>query len=383
MHPRISVATSISGNQGHANFHTSTMLMMGAKRKKNGGKSKKLKVVTPSKTAAKKLAANQSMSEETDVMDQNGELTLEEIFAEEVEENSASTEFATEYHAPVMPTECIQALLKQGIWAELLEDKKTRWRKKRSIVEAKRRRLGYIDDIDEEDNKDENAEVSDIETSEVNGSTNDNTKPRLFIDGTLGGGGHSQAILEQLNPGDVLIGCDVDPEALSTASNRLVNYLGTREYILDRHDDGAACGWEQSRPMFIPVQSNFRNLISVLSKVRHPKTGRLMLGDRDSSKNNSDASEDKEIEFPAGANGMLLDLGVSSHQIDTPDRGFAFMKDGPLDMRMSGNSLISSRTTSSSLTAADVSIATILIAILRVLSLLNFISTFPTNSDLQ
>lgn len=345
---RTSLAPTMSVHQKHSNFHTSTMLMMGAKRKKNGGKRKKVEVATLSKTAAKKLAANQLLSQEIDALDRKDDLTLAEIFAESEEagDRSVSTEFATEYHAPVMPKECIEALLKQGMWAELLEDKKNRWRKKRSIVEAKRRRLGYIDEINEEE--------SYATTSKVDEPLHVNIRPRLFIDGTLGGGGHSQAILEQLNPGDVLIGCDVDPEALSTASNRLVDYLGTREYILDRYDEGAECLWEESRPMFIPVQSNFRSLISVLSKVRHPKTGRLLLGNRDASETNSDVSEENELEFPAGANGMLLDLGVSSHQIDTPDRGFAFMKDGPLDMRMSGNSLISSRTASSSLTAADI-----------------------------
>ena len=79
--------------------------------------------------------------------------------------------------------------------------------------------------------------------------------------------------------------------------------------------------------MFIPVQSNFRNLISVLSKVRHPVTSKLLLGDREPlAEQNQILQEKDDVEFPFGANGMLLDLGVSSHQIDTPDRGFAFMK---------------------------------------------------------
>lgn len=348
----------ISVHQPLSNFHTSTTLMMGS-RKKNGGKSKKVKIIGISKTAAQKLAYESS--EELEVTDQEDKLTLTELFETEEDEidkddvSLASNEFATEYHAPVMPTECVQALLKQGMWAKLLAEKKQRWRKKRSITKAKMLRLGHYDNgtNDEEEREDLNYKGGKT-TIEVNGVTpTDNTRPRLFIDGTLGGGGHSQAILEQLNSGDVLIGCDVDPEALSAASNRLMNYLATTDYILDKHDDSVKSGWEEGRPMFIPVQSNFRNLISVLSKVRHPVSGRLLLGGRETSQNQS-TLEDDAIEFPAGANGMLLDLGVSSHQIDTPDRGFAFMKDGPLDMRMSGNSLITSRSTSSSLTAADI-----------------------------
>jgi 16S rRNA (cytosine1402-N4)-methyltransferase len=354
-----SLICSVSIHQRHSYFHTSTALMMGTKRKRNGGKSKKVKENTISKTALKKLA-NMTMDKESNALEQNEELTLEEIFEAEADRDGdggdsfVSTEFATDYHAPVMPGECIQALLKQGMWADLLEAKRDRWRRKRSIVEAKRKRLGYYDESEEDDMEEESDVLDNDELKHHEETTCENIQPRLFIDGTLGGGGHSQAILEQLGDGDVLIGCDVDPEALSTASNRLIDYLGTREYILDKHDsDGSMCGWESGRPMFIPVQSNFRNLISVLSKVRHPSTGRLLLGDRDASENNND-STNGDIEFPSGADGMLLDLGVSSHQIDTPDRGFAFMKEGPLDMRMSGNSLISSRTSSSSLTAADI-----------------------------
>eukprot|EP01083_Nonionella_stella_P036837 100476_1 len=51
------------------------------------------------------------------------------------------------------------------------------------------------------------------------------TKPRIFIDGTLGGGGHSLCLLQNLSPGDVLIGCDVDPSALATACTRLQDYI--------------------------------------------------------------------------------------------------------------------------------------------------------------
>ena len=95
--------------------------------------------------------------------------------------------------------------------------------------------------------------------------------------------------------------------------------------------------------MFVPVQANFRNLVAILSKVKHPVTENLLLGDR--------THGGAKVEFASGVNGMLLDLGVSSHQIDTSERGFAFMKDGPLDMRMAGNS--NSQNTGI-LTAADI-----------------------------
>ena len=162
--------------------------------------------------------------------------------------------FATNYHAPVMAVECVNALLgcQRGEKGE---------------------------------------------------------SPLIFVDATLGGGGHSSAILERLGPGDVLFGCDVDSDALQTASSRLSKYM--------RHD-----GTKQ--PLFVPVKSNFCDLATVLPRVEHPITEMPIFWD--------------------GVDGILMDLGVSSYQIDTPGRGFAFMKDGPLDMRMGDGSL----------TAADV-----------------------------
>ncbi|KAL7535435.1 hypothetical protein ACHAXR_006487 [Thalassiosira sp. AJA248-18] len=326
-------------------FHSTTMLMM-AKRKRNGGKRNKANL-KPTQRSKSKSGDEMMQSLTNDDPDWN------EILEDTEQESSVpefSATFASTYHAPVMPKECIDALLKQGEFGELLLARKERWRKKRSINEAKKRRAGYYDGIDDEE--DGEGDVGDakegLETSTSNEANHQ--QPRLFIDGTLGGGGHSQALLQQLSPGDILIGCDVDPEALATASTRLVEYLATCEYILDKNDsdDQPKCEWEEERPMFIPVQSNFRNLVSILSKVRHPISGRLLLGDRERTHDDNTIGDIDQVEFPGGVNGMLLDLGVSSHQIDTSERGFAFMKEGPLDMRMSGDSQIGT------LTAADI-----------------------------
>lgn len=110
-----------------------------------------------------------------------------------------------------------------------------------------------------------------------------NIKPEgTYIDGTLGGGGHSEAILECLTTGK-LIGIDQDRDALKAASERLSRF-GER---------------------FIPVHANFSEITSVLDKL--------------------------QIE---AVDGIVLDLGVSSYQLDTGERGFSYMQEGPLDMRM-------------------------------------------------
>ena len=101
----------------------------------------------------------------------------------------------------------------------------------------------------------------------------------VFADGTLGGGGHSALILEKMGEG-TLYGIDRDPAALEAASERLKGYPG-----------------------FHAIHGNFHDVKKLLPE------GILL-------------------------DGGLLDLGVSSHQIDTPERGFSFHEDAPLDMRM-------------------------------------------------
>jgi 16S rRNA (cytosine1402-N4)-methyltransferase len=117
-----------------------------------------------------------------------------------------------------------------------------------------------------------------------------NCKPgSLIVDGTIGGGGHAEAILRRTAPDGVVIGLDVDAQALAAAARRLASF-----------GDRVCC-----------VHASFRNLSGAL----------LELGiDR--------------------VDGVLLDLGVSSHQLDTASRGFRFSGDSaegestPLDMRM-------------------------------------------------
>lgn len=105
----------------------------------------------------------------------------------------------------------------------------------------------------------------------------------IYVDGTAGGAGHSRAIAQKLGKNGKLISIDRDPDAVKVAKERLAEY-----------------------PMAVVVQSEFSRLDEVLD----------------------DLGIDK-------IDGMLLDLGVSSHQLDTAQRGFSFHQDAPLDMRMS------------------------------------------------
>ena len=104
----------------------------------------------------------------------------------------------------------------------------------------------------------------------------------IYVDGTLGGAGHSSEILKRLSNEGRLIGIDQDTDALKAAKERLKDY---------------------SNVTF--VHSNFSNIENVLNNL------------------NID-----------GVDGILMDLGVSSYQLDEGERGFSYMKDAPLDMRM-------------------------------------------------
>ena len=104
----------------------------------------------------------------------------------------------------------------------------------------------------------------------------------IYVDGTVGGAGHSRKIAEKLTSGGLLIALDRDPDAVRIAAERLNGYNAK------------------------VIRSNYSDLRFVLDSLGIEKT-----------------------------DGVLLDLGVSSHQLDTAERGFSYHKDAPLDRRMS------------------------------------------------
>jgi len=245
-------------------------------------------------------------------------------------------DYATTYHAPVMAKECIDALLGISCGSEGKKKRKN----KQSKLRKKDRKILMKENASATKGQQKQQQREQKQEQEHNGENVSelptDRPPMLFVDGTLGGGGHSAALLDRLRPGDVVFGCDVDPSALSAATERLHRYTGAAQT-----SESSLVG---TLPLFVPVQSNFRDLADVLPNIANPITGKRIMQlplDVDVDANaNSDAGTDtsdaqEEISF-VGVDGMLLDLGISSHQIDTADRGFAFMKAGPLDMRMWG-----------------------------------------------
>ena len=104
----------------------------------------------------------------------------------------------------------------------------------------------------------------------------------IYVDCTLGGAGHSSHILQRLSKDGLLVGIDQDTDALKAAGERLKEYENKKL-----------------------VHNNFHNMDSILEELEIPKV-----------------------------DGILMDLGVSSYQLDEGERGFSYMKDAPLDMRM-------------------------------------------------
>lgn len=113
-----------------------------------------------------------------------------------------------------------------------------------------------------------------------------------YADGTLGGGGHATLVCKMLSDEGTFIGIDRDSEAISAAKKRLENYKC--KVILENH--------------------NFSKIKDILNK--------------------------NDI---TGIDGALLDLGVSSYQLDNVDRGFSYMNDAPLDMRMNSDDTLTAK----------------------------------------
>lgn len=112
-------------------------------------------------------------------------------------------------------------------------------------------------------------------------------KNGIYVDCTMGGAGHSRGFASQLEAGGLLLGIDQDADAIAAASERLLGKFTCQTAV---------------------AQSNFKDFANVL-----------------------DAKGIDQID------GIFFDLGVSSYQLDTPERGFSYMHDGPLDMRMNKN----------------------------------------------
>jgi len=113
----------------------------------------------------------------------------------------------------------------------------------------------------------------------------------VYIDGTLGLAGHSSVILQKLNKTGLLIGIDRDAEALNVAKQKLSTYDN-----------------------FKAVHDNHVNMLNIIQKLNI-----------------------------TGVDGILLDLGVSSYQLDEPSRGFSYMHDAPLDMRMNKEDILTAK----------------------------------------
>ncbi len=109
-------------------------------------------------------------------------------------------------------------------------------------------------------------------------------KNGIYVDCTMGGAGHSCGFAAQLEAGGLLLGIDQDDDAIAAASERLLGRFACRTAV---------------------AKSNFKDFASVLDGMGIDKI-----------------------------DGIFFDLGVSSYQLDTPERGFSYMHDGPLDMRM-------------------------------------------------
>ncbi len=113
---------------------------------------------------------------------------------------------------------------------------------------------------------------------------------KIIVDATIGTGGHSKGIIERIMPGGKLIGIDRDEDSLAVARQRLSDFHSACEF----------------------VYGNFTDIDEILKNLNIKKI-----------------------------DGILFDLGLSSYQLDDPNRGFSFQHDGPLDMRFDRKSFVS------------------------------------------
>ena len=113
----------------------------------------------------------------------------------------------------------------------------------------------------------------------------------IYVDGTLGGAGHSSQIVKRISKNGLLLGIDRDEEAICVAKERLKDYSNVK-LIHDNHD----------------------NIKNILADLNIPEV-----------------------------NGILLDLGVSSYQLDERNRGFSYMQESDLDMRMDKSSVLTAK----------------------------------------
>lgn len=139
----------------------------------------------------------------------------------------------------------------------------------------------------------------------------------IYVDCTVGGAGHSSEIVKKLSKNGILIAFDKDIDAINAASLRLKEFCQVVVLTLDELSNFDFSKYDnRSMPLAVIIKSDFKNFKFALEQL------------------NID-----------GVDGVLIDLGISSHQIDCAERGFSFRQEAKLDMRMDQ---------SATLTAADI-----------------------------